>query len=134
MNNIENINLINSLQNSKSSEYTINKLIQEQQTEINKLNTNTQLNQQKNNELNIKLNNLEKNINKTNSNIEQNLNQILEYQNNAKEIEITDAVNNIMNKMISNIETELTKQKMMEELIQETKKLWKMLLIMNWKK
>ena len=106
MNNIENINLINSLQNSKSSEYTINKLIQEQQTEINKLNTNTQLNQQKNNELNIKLNNLEKNINKTNSNIEQNLNQILEYQNNAKEIEITDAVNNIMNKMISNIETE----------------------------
>ena len=112
MNNIENINLINSLQNSKSSEYTINKLIQEQQTEINKLNTNTQLNQQKNNELNIKLNNLEKNINKTNSNIEQNLNQILEYQNNAKEIEITDAVNNIMNKMISNIETELTKEKM----------------------
>ena len=51
MNNIENINLINSLQNSKSSEYTINKLIQEQQTEINKLNTNTQLNQQIKNEL-----------------------------------------------------------------------------------
>lgn len=47
LNNIENINLINSLQNSKISESEINKIIQRQQNDIYILLNDNKINQEK---------------------------------------------------------------------------------------
>ena len=112
LNNIENINLINSLQNSKISESEINKIIQRQQNDIYILLNDNKINQEKNIELNTQIKKIENKYNTSYNNLEQNINNIIQTQNQAKEIEITEAVNNCMNKMILNIENEITKEKM----------------------
>ena len=112
LNNIENINLINSLQNSKISESEINKIIQRQQNDIYILLNDNKINQEKNIELDTQIKKIENKYNTSYNNLEQNINNIIQTQNQAKEIEITEAVNNCMNKMILNIENEITKEKM----------------------
>ena len=112
LNNIENINLIDSLQNSKTSEFEINKIVQRQQNEINTLNKDTKDISQKNELLSTKLNNIENNFNNSYNNLQQNLDQIIKTQNETKQIELTEAVTNIMDKMITNVESQITKEKM----------------------
>ena len=112
LNNIENINLINSLQNSKISESEINKIIQRQQNDIYILLNDNKINQEKNIELDTQIKKIENKYNTSYNNLEKNINNIIQTQNQAKEIEITEAVNNCMNKMILNIENEITKEKM----------------------
>ena len=58
--NVETMNLIESMQNSKTSEFEINQIIQRQQNEINVLNKENRETKGKNIELDIKLNELEK--------------------------------------------------------------------------
>ena len=112
LNNIENINLINSLQNSKTSEYEINQIIKKQQIEINALNTDNRQSKIKSEEFNSKLNELEKRHDNSINNLSENLNNVIKIQNQARELELTEAVSNCMNIMIANVENEITKEKM----------------------
>ena len=110
--NIETINLIESMQNSKTSELEINNIIQRQQNEINLLNKENREFKGNNLELNDKLNNLEKKHDDNYNNITQDLIIIKKEQNNAKEIELSESVKNCLDKMITNVENEITKEKM----------------------
>ena len=112
LNNIENINLIDSLQNSKTSEFEINKIVQKQQNELDILNKDNIQSKQKNEELNNKLKDIENKFDTSYTNLEQNLNSIMKIQNEIKEAEISEAVSNCMNYMITNIENQLTKEQM----------------------
>ena len=112
LNNIESINLINSLQNSKTSEYEINQIIKKQQIEINALNTDNRQSKIKSEEFNSKLNELEKRHDNSINNLSENLNNVIKIQNQARELELTEAVSNCMNIMIANVENEITKEKM----------------------
>ena len=112
LNNIENINLINSLQNSKTSEYQINKIIQRQQNEIEILNKENITSKQKNEQLNTKINDIENKFDNSYNNLSQDLTKVIQEQKYAKEIEISEAVSLCMNNMLTNIENQMTKDKM----------------------
>ena len=112
LNNIENINLIDSLQNSKTSELEIKQIVQRHQSEINAINKENRESRIKSNELNTKLTELEKKHDDSYNAINQDLKNVIKIQNESKEIEITEAVNDMMNKMITNVENEITKEKM----------------------
>ena len=112
LNNIENINLIESLQNSKTSEFEINRIVQKQQNEIDKLNKDTKDSKEKNEELNKKLNTIENKFDNSYNNLQQNLNKVIKEQKEAKEIEISEGVSLCMNNMLTNIENQMTKEKM----------------------
>ena len=112
LNNIENINLINSLQNSKTSEYQINKIIQRQQNEIEILNKENITSKQKNEQLNTKINDIENKLDNSYNNLSQDLTKVIQEQKYAKEIEISEAVSLCMNNMLTNIENQMTKDKM----------------------
>ena len=112
MNNIENINLIDSLQNSKTSEYEIKQIVQRHQSEINAINKENRESRIKSNELSTKLTALEKKHDDSYKIINHDLKNVIKIQNETKEIEMTEAVSDIMNKMINNVENEITKEKM----------------------
>ena len=112
LNNIENINLIESLQNSKTSEFEINRIVQKQQNEIDKLNKDTKDSKEKNEELNKKINTIENKFDNSYNNLQQNLNKVIKEQKEAKEIEISEGVSLCMNNMLTNIENQMTKEKM----------------------
>ena len=112
INNIENINLINSLQNSKTSEFQINKIVQKQQNEIDILNKENITSKLKSEQLNTKINDIENKFDNSYNNLSQDLNKVIQEQKAIKEIEISEAVSLCMNNMITNIENEITKEKM----------------------
>ena len=112
LNNIENINLINSLQNSKTSEYQINKIIKRQQNEIEILNKENITSKQKNEQLNTKIKDIENKFDNSYNNLSQDLTKVIQEQKYAKEIEISEAVSLCMNNMLTNIENQMTKDKM----------------------
>ena len=110
--NVETMNLIESMQNSKTSEFEINQIIQRQQNEINVLNKENRETKGKNIELDIKLNELEKKHENSYNNLTQDLNKVMQEQKIAKEIELSETVKNCLDKMVTNVENEITKEKM----------------------
>ena len=110
--NVETMNLIESMQNSKTSEFEINQIIQRQQNEINVLNKENRETKGKNIELDIKLNELEKKHENSYNNLTQDINKVIQEQKIAKEIELSETVKNCLDKMVTNVENEITKEKM----------------------
>ena len=112
MNNIENQSLIDSLQSSKQKEFDLNKIIENHTENINKLNNETTLNKKSTKEINEKINNISQILNSSGSNLSKAMEDIMKIQREAKELEMKEAVEKIMDSMLTNIETEITSEKM----------------------
>ena len=112
MNNIENQTLIDSLQKSKKLEFDLNNMVKKHQENIDKLNNETNINKKTTDTLNEKINNMSKILNSSGSNITKAMEDIIKIQKEAKELEMKEAVNKIMDAMLTNIETEITNEKM----------------------
>ena len=112
MNNIENISIIDSLQKSKNKENDLNKIIENHQENINKLNKETSTNKKDTDVIKEKINDISKMLNSSGSDISKALDDIKKIQKEAKELEMKESVSKIMDIMLNNIETELTNEKM----------------------
>ena len=112
MNNIENQTLMDSLQKSKNKEFDLNKIIEKHQENIDKLNNETSLNKKAADSLNEKINNMSQVLNSSGSNISKAMEDIIKIQNEAKELEIRESVSKLMDTMLTNIENEITNEKM----------------------
>ena len=112
MNNIENQTIMDSLQKSKNKEFDLNKIIEKHQENIDKLNNETSLNKKAADSLNEKINNMSQVLNSSGSNISKAMEDIIKIQNEAKELEIRESVSKLMDTMLTNIENEITNEKM----------------------
>ena len=112
INNIEGRCLFDSLQDSKESENKINKIIEKHKEDIIKLNNETSTNKNNTEELTKKVNNMSDILNSSGSNLTKAMDDIYKIQQEAKEYEMKESVSKIMDLMLTNIENEITSEKM----------------------
>ena len=112
LNNIENENLFSSLKDSKQSEINLNNTVKKLQEDIDKLNVETENNKKGNDELNEKIVGMTQMLNSSGNNISKAMDDIIRIQKQAKELEMRESVSKIMDVMLTNIENEITNEKM----------------------
>lgn len=106
---VDNLLVMESIQNSKNAEYNIMKTIEEHKNDIMNNINNIQNNKEDISVLKDKVSTIQNDLKKSGQNT---ADKIKEMEKNAKELEMKDSVNKVMDLMITNIENILTKEKM----------------------
>ena len=112
LNNIESKSLFDSLIDSKKLEEDFKKKIKIHQENIDKLNNETSINKKATDSLGEKINDISKQLNTSGSDITKAMKDILKIRKEAEELEIRESVSKLMDVMLTNIENEITNEKM----------------------
>ena len=112
LNNIEKADIFKSLDNNKKSEEEINKIIEKHKENLAKLNDETSKNTKNTEQLTEKVNNMSEMLNSSGSNLTRAMEDIKQIQIEAKELELRENVSKIMDLMLTNVENEITNEKM----------------------
>ena len=112
LNNIENKNLLNSVLDSKKVEEDLNKTIKKHQENIEKLKNETSTNKKATDSLEEKVKDISKQLNMSGSDISKAMKDIMKIRKEAEDLEVRESVSKLMDVMLTNIENEITNEKM----------------------
>ena len=112
MKNIENEILNDSLDKCKSKENDLNTLVEKHQKNLEKLNNQTSENKKATDSLNVKIAEMTQMLNSSGSDLSKAMYDIIRIKNEAKEMEMKESVDKLMDLMLTNIENEITNEKM----------------------
>lgn len=112
MKNIENETLNDSLEICKKEEKDLNSMLERHQKNLEQLNNQTSDNKKATEFLNDKITEMTQMLNSEGSNISKAMDDIIRIKNEAKEMEMKESVSKLMDVMLTNIENEITNEKM----------------------
>ena len=112
MKNIENETLNDSLEKCKKDEKDLNTMLERHQKNLEQLNNQTSENKKATDFLNDKITEMTQMLNSSGSNISKAMDDIIRIKNEAKEMEMKESVSKLMDIMLTNIENEITNEKM----------------------
>ena len=110
----ENEILNDSLDKCKSKENDLNTLVEKHQKNLEKLNNQTSENKKATDSLNVKIAEMTQMLNSSGSDLSKAMDDIIRIKNEAKEMEMKESLDKLIDLMLTNIENEITKEKMVD--------------------